>query len=327
MTQHSVEPLAWDTEFFGFPIGRVDLAGATEESLRAIDADARAQGIECFYGTLDPTEARRRICVQRFGHRLVEVAIKFGRPAIPFTPKPTAAKVRRGTVDDLPLLARGDRHARSRGAASPTIPGSGTPRRVACTRRGSSVPPRTVTSTCCSSPKTTTASWVSRPHVRTPVPRVDLMGVTSQGSGAAWALMAGLVEWAGGGPIEAGPCAARNLAPLRFLEHCGFDIRETAVHLPPLARRGRGNRHVSVELDGSTNAERKGSSGGNGPERIPFNRPSIEGNEIELIRSAVELGHTVVLGTAQRRRGGAAARCHRRAATCCSPRRAQRRSR
>ena len=53
---------------------------------------------------------------------------------------------------------------------------------------------------------------------------------------------------------------------------------------------------MSVELDGNTNAEPKGSSGGNGPERIPFNRPSIEGNEIELIRSAVELGHTACSG-------------------------------
>jgi hypothetical protein len=36
--------------------------------------------------------------------------------------------------------------------------------------------------------------------------------------------MAGLVEWADGGAIEAGPGAARNIAPLRFLEHCGFSI-------------------------------------------------------------------------------------------------------
>ncbi len=61
-------------------------------------------------------------------------------------------------------------------------------------------------------------------HVRSPVPRVDIMGVITQGSGASWVLMAELVEWAGGGPIEAGPCAARNIAPLRFLEHCGFSI-------------------------------------------------------------------------------------------------------
>jgi hypothetical protein len=61
-------------------------------------------------------------------------------------------------------------------------------------------------------------------HVRSPIPRVDLMGVTKPRSGAAWALMAELVEWADGGPIEAGPCAARNVAPIRYLEHCGFSM-------------------------------------------------------------------------------------------------------
>ena len=38
------------------------------------------------------------------------------------------------------------------------------------------------------------------------------------------ALMVALFDWAGGGPTEAGPCAARNLAPLRYLERCGFRI-------------------------------------------------------------------------------------------------------
>ncbi|MBK5288111.1 MAG: hypothetical protein JJE46_06560, partial [Acidimicrobiia bacterium] len=61
-------------------------------------------------------------------------------------------------------------------------------------------------------------------NVGHPVPRVDLMGVIDQGSGASWALMDGLIRWADGAPTEAGPCAARNVAPLRFLEHCGFSV-------------------------------------------------------------------------------------------------------
>jgi hypothetical protein len=60
--------------------------------------------------------------------------------------------------------------------------------------------------------------------VRSPVPRVDIKGVIKQGSGAADALMVALFEWSGGGPTQAGPCAARNLAPLRYLERCGFRI-------------------------------------------------------------------------------------------------------
>ena len=226
MTQHSVEPLAWDTEFFGFPIGRVDLAGATEESLRALDADARAQGIECLYGSFDPTESQTPYLIQRFGHRLVEVTIKFGRPAIPFTPKPTSATVRRGTVDDLPRLheAIDTLASWSRFANDPRF-GDTAARRMheAWVERAAKDGDEYMLLVA----EADDAIVGVSSHVRTPVPRVDLMGVTSQGSGAAWALMAGLVEWADGGPIEAGPCAARNIAPLRYLEHCGFDIRET----------------------------------------------------------------------------------------------------
>ena len=59
-------------------------------------------------------------------------------------------------------------------------------------------------------------------QVRSAIPRIDIMGVTKPGTGASYALMAAFVEWAGEGPIEAGPCAARNVGVLRFLEHCGF---------------------------------------------------------------------------------------------------------
>ena len=84
---------------------------------------------------------------------------------------------------------------------------------------------------------------------------------------------------------------------------------------------------MSVELDGNTNADGRVHPERNGPERIPFNRPSIEGNEIELIRSAVELGHTVVLGTAQRRRGRSCCAMRSARATYCSRLRAHRHSR
>ncbi len=218
-----VERLAWDSEFFGFPIGRVGLDGATPETLREIEVEARDLGIVCLYGSLGPVDGDTATLVQRFGYRLVEVAIAFGRPAVPFTAKPTASTVRRGSLADLPLLAE---------AIATLAPWS---RFTADPRFGPQAAQRLF------------HAWVERAardgqehmllisedetgvtglstHVWTPVPRVDLMGVLTQGSGAAWALMAGLVEWADGRPVEAGPCAARNIAPLRFLEHCGFGI-------------------------------------------------------------------------------------------------------
>ncbi len=52
-----VEPLAWDSEFFGFPIGRADLEDATPEKLEAIDSEAREHG--------DPVPVRRARPVDR----------------------------------------------------------------------------------------------------------------------------------------------------------------------------------------------------------------------------------------------------------------------
>ncbi len=219
-----VEPLAWDSEFFGFSIGRVDLDDATPESLTAIEAEAREKGIVCLYGTLDPTGGdTTAFLVQTFGHRLVEISLLFSRPAIPFTPPPTASVGRRGSVDDL---ARLDAEIRtlapwSRFGADPRF-GLEAARRMHeawVDRAARDGQERMLAVTEDESGVTGLST-----QVRSPVPRVDLMGVTKPGTGASYALMAQLVEWAGDGPLEAGPCAARNIAPLRFLEHCGFGM-------------------------------------------------------------------------------------------------------
>jgi hypothetical protein len=222
-----IEPLAWDSDFFGVPIARVDLTGATEERLRAIDAEARAAGIACLYGTLDPTDEAATHLVQTFGHRLVEVALTFERPEMPFTPKPTTSKVRRGTVDDLPILEPAIKTLApgSRFAADPRF-GLDAARRMheAWMERAARDPEdeRALYISYDDTGVTGVATFV-----RSPVPRVDTKGVTKPGTGAADALMVALFEWAGGGATEAGPCAARNLAPLRYLERCGFRIGRT----------------------------------------------------------------------------------------------------
>ena len=191
--------------------------------LAAVEAEARAMGLACLYGSLDPALGTTAYLVQTFGHRLVEVALTFSRPAVPFTPKPTASVARRGTPDDLPILDEAIRTLApwSRYGADPRF-GLEAARRmhVAWVERAA----RDIDERMLAITEDETGVTGLSTHVRSPIPRVDLMGVTRQGSGASWALMAELVEWAGGGPIDAGPCAARNIAPLRFLEHCGFSI-------------------------------------------------------------------------------------------------------
>jgi hypothetical protein len=222
-----IEPLAWDSEFFGVPIARTDLGGATDDVLRAIDAEARSEGIVCLYGSLDPTDEAAAHLVQAFGHRLVEVALTFDRPAMPFTPKPSPTKVRRGTPDDLPDLEPAIKTLApwSRFAADPRF-GSDAARRMheAWMERAArdTDDERALYVAYDDDGITGMATFV-----RTPVPRVDTKGVTKLGTGAADALMVALFDWAGGGPTQAGPCAARNIAPLRYLERCGFRVCRT----------------------------------------------------------------------------------------------------
>jgi hypothetical protein len=221
-----IEPLAWDSEFFGVPIARADLTGATADTLRAIDAEARAEGIACLYGSMDPTDGAAADLVQACGHRLVEVAITFERQDIPFTPKPSPTRVRRGTVDDLPDLGPAIKTLApwSRFAADPRF-GHDAARRMHeawMERAARDTDERALYIAYDDDGITGVATFV-----RTPVPRVDTKGVTKRGTGTADALMVALFEWAGAGPTEAGPCAARNIAPLRYFERCGFRVGRT----------------------------------------------------------------------------------------------------
>lgn len=223
-----VEFLPWDSEFFGVRIGKVDLDGSTSGDLTSIDEEARDLKIDCLYGTLhDPGVGQTADTLQRHGHRLIEVGLRFRRPDVPFTARATESNVRYGTLDDIEMLSDSlDTLAPwSRFAADPRF-GPDAARRMheAWVVRAASEPDQRMLAI------TEDAQGVTgiATHVRTPIPRVDLMGVIRQGSGASWAMLGLLVEWAGGGEIEAGPCAARNIAPCRFLEHCGFAI--TSVH-------------------------------------------------------------------------------------------------
>jgi hypothetical protein len=217
------ERLRWDSEFFGVPIARADLTGATVERLRAIDAVAREERIACLYGTLDPIDESAPHLVQTFGHRLVEVALTFERPAMPFRPKPSRSKVRRGTLGDLPALEPAIKTLApwSRYAADPRF-GLDAARRMHeawIERAARDTDERALYIAYDDTGVTGVATFV-----RSPVPRVDIKGVTKPSTGAADALMVALFQWAGGGPVEAGPCAARNIAPLRYLERCGFRV-------------------------------------------------------------------------------------------------------
>ena len=223
-----IEPLTWDTEFFGTPMAAVDLDGASPATLAAIDEEARDLGVACLVGALDPHRSTSARLVQDHGHDLVEASILFARPPGPFEAPPTEARARPGTVDDLPALEPciDVLVPWSRFAVDPRF-GPDEARRLfrAWARRAA---------TCeddhfqLSVAETDDGIVGFSTHTRSPFPRVDLMGVTEKGSGSSRALMALGLDWGGrDGAFEAGPCATRNLAVLRYLEHCGFHAERT----------------------------------------------------------------------------------------------------
>jgi GNAT superfamily N-acetyltransferase len=218
-----IERLAWDSAFFGVAIARADLNEATAERLRAIDAEARAEGIACLYGTLEPTDETTAHVVQTYGHRLVQAALTFGRPPMPFTPARGSSKVRRGTLEDLPALEPAIRTLApwSRFAADPRF-GPDAARRMyqAWIERAA----RDTDERALYIAYDDTGITGVTTFVRSPVPRLDLISVTRPYRGASDGLMAALFEWAGRVPAEAGPAAARNVAALRFYERCGFRV-------------------------------------------------------------------------------------------------------
>jgi hypothetical protein len=216
-----VTPLAWDSEFFDLSIARADLAGATAETFAAIEDQARDLGVDCLYGSLDAS-LDSGFLAQTFGYRLVDVALLFSRRPGPFVPRPSNSTFRKGTVDDLPSLEEplATLVPWSRFASDPRFGLVAADRMYrAWIERAARDGDEYVLMVAEDDEGVTGLST----FVKSPTPRIDLMGVTERGA-VSWGFMDAAVNFAEGGLLEAGPCSARNVAPLRFLEHCGFSI-------------------------------------------------------------------------------------------------------
>lgn len=219
--------LPWDTEFFGLPIGRIELDGAEPADLAEAEAEARAAGIRCLYGYLDPVDHRAGYWVQDLGYRLVETSALFdAAPGIDVALPAGEAVVRPGDEGDLPALE---------GAVDRLAPWS----RYAVDDRFGLDAARRMNRAWLER----AAGRASEDHVllvaetagvvtgflslsRDPSPMIDTMATTAPGSGTMGALVAAGRTWAGPPGLRAGWVAARNVASYRFLESCGFRVAE-----------------------------------------------------------------------------------------------------
>jgi hypothetical protein len=220
-----IQPLAWDTEFFGHPIGKVDLDSAGVEQLAAIDAEARAAGLACLYGSLDPADAQATLLVQEHGFRFVDAATTFSlRLSEPPIPAPEGIAVRIGSGRDLASLhdASDALAGWSRFAVDPRF-GLDAARRLqwAWIERAA----------CCDTGEHElvlaeldgeVVAFITR--CASPQPRVDSVWTAARGSGAARYLIEDARGWAGEQPLLGGPIAARNVNALRYVSHCGYRV-------------------------------------------------------------------------------------------------------
>jgi ribosomal protein S18 acetylase RimI-like enzyme len=100
----SYQPLAWDTEFFGFSIGRVSSEAARSDAdLRAATAQADADQVRCLYLLLDAADIGGLHRAIGEGFRPVDIRVELELARLP--PDPDAAPgVRPAGESDLPAL-------------------------------------------------------------------------------------------------------------------------------------------------------------------------------------------------------------------------------
>jgi hypothetical protein len=221
-----VEALEWDSAFFGFPIGRVDLDGTGADEVAAIDEQARALDLTCLYASMDPTDVTLAYAAQQQGYRLVEVAMDLEHPTnVPTDRRPTPSVARQGTPDDLDALADEITALApwSRFATDPRF-GLEQARRIQhawVERAASGVDGRML---IVAEDGSGITGISSNRVVEGERPRVDLVASTKKGSGAAQALIAFSLDRFGPGGSWGGPIAARNRVSLRFCENIGYRV-------------------------------------------------------------------------------------------------------
>jgi hypothetical protein len=220
-----MEPLPWDTEFFGIGIGRLHPDDTDPSGIAEAEAEARRLGIECLYASLDPAHAGMNIALQRHGFRLVEVVMDLIHPDNICAVVPeTDSVVRDGTLEDLPALEEEIALMApwSRFAVDPRF-GPDAARRMHRAWVERAAGPSEHRKLVVAEDDTGITGFSTQSTLPGERPRIDLMASTKSGSGAAYAMIDHQFRQFGEGTKSwGGPIAARNVPTLRFCEHVGY---------------------------------------------------------------------------------------------------------
>jgi dTDP-4-amino-4,6-dideoxy-D-galactose acyltransferase len=96
----AVEPLPWDSEFFGLAVARLHPDRLDGEPLRAATKQADEDGLECLYLLVTASDTGRLAEAQALGFRVYDVRVELDGPAA----ATEAVDVRPGREDDRPWL-------------------------------------------------------------------------------------------------------------------------------------------------------------------------------------------------------------------------------
>ncbi len=83
MSAARVEPLAWDSGFFGVPIARIHAERPDRRALAAAAEACRERGVRCAYLLLDAADGRGAEAAQALGFVLRDVRVELDRPIAP----------------------------------------------------------------------------------------------------------------------------------------------------------------------------------------------------------------------------------------------------
>jgi dTDP-4-amino-4,6-dideoxy-D-galactose acyltransferase len=217
-----LEPLTWDTQFFGVRIARLNSAEPTDEQLGAAVTAARREHLQCIYARMAPMGGPRSH-PEQFGFRLMDVQLDLSRPTDLHDPRhPTLGiRVRPGTLEDLdrigPIL--NELAPWSRFAVDPRFGVESAHRMYKEWTRKSAITPGALFAVAIRNRRA--EGFVT--GELSPGPRIGLIGVSRRGHGVGRALMTSVLKWAAGhGRIIHVTTQARNVAALRFYERHGF---------------------------------------------------------------------------------------------------------
>ena len=222
----TVEALDWDSAFFGFPIGRVDLDGADDEGLTSVEAQADALGLVCLYAGLDPVHLETTVLAQQHGFELVEVAMDLDhRTSIIAHRPPTSSTARVGTEADLPALADEIELIApwSRFAVDPRF-GPTAARRMHQAWVERALRGEDGRMLIVAEDDQGVTGFSTQTSLEADEPRIDLIASSKPRSGAAQSLVAYAFDLFGERLSWGGPIVARNITSLRFCENMGYRV-------------------------------------------------------------------------------------------------------